>query len=130
MSRIWQALKNAERQRSASFLPESASVEGRQAAGCPQGNHTTSWVPVFVYGHATDGEPFHEEALALRVSGKEGLLALAVGVSYGQKLLLTDQRTEEEQVCRVVYVGPQYPGKNAVIIEFARAAAGLRHTGP
>jgi hypothetical protein len=60
---------------------------------------------VYVYGHGPEKEPFHEEAHTLNVSANGALLLLSVPVEKGQTLLLTNQLTEQEQACRVVFLG-------------------------
>ena len=56
---------------------------------------------VFVYGHAKDDEPFHEEAISLVVNSNGALLLMANAVIPGQKLLVTNPSTHAEQPCRV-----------------------------
>jgi hypothetical protein len=60
------------------------------------------YVPVFVYGHVADAEPFHQETNTLQVNANGALLKLDANVAYGQKLLLTNRVTQEEQECYVV----------------------------
>ena len=43
-------------------------------------------LPVFVYGHQSDTEPFAEEATVSQVSTHGGLLKLAMSVQVGQQL--------------------------------------------
>lgn len=63
---------------------------------------TSTYVPVFVYGYAAPDEPFHEETNTLEVSASGGLLRLGANVHSGQKLLLMNRVTKEEQECYVV----------------------------
>jgi hypothetical protein len=58
-----------------------------------------------VYGHEPEKEPFHEEAHTLNVSANGGLLLLSVPVAKGQRLLLTNTLTDQEQDCRIVFLG-------------------------
>ena len=62
-------------------------------------------IPVYVYGHGQEKEPFHEEAHTLHVNANGALLLLSVPVRKGQKLLLTNSLTQQEQDCRVVFIG-------------------------
>jgi hypothetical protein len=63
---------------------------------------------VYVYGHGSGAEPFHEEAHTLKVNADGALLLLSVPVHKGQKLLLTNLQTQQDQDCRVVYLGTQH----------------------
>jgi hypothetical protein len=62
-------------------------------------------ISVYVYGHGPGKEPFHEEAHTLNVNANGALLLLSVPVRKGQMLLLTNQMTQREQDCRVVFLG-------------------------
>lgn len=63
---------------------------------------TSLYVPVFVYGYAGPDEPFHEETNTLEVNANGGLLRLGANVHFGQKLLVMNRVTKEEQECYVV----------------------------
>ncbi len=77
-------------------------------------------VPVLIYGHPPGGDPFYEEATTLQVSAHGGLLILPPGVKVGQKLLLTNKHTQEEQECHVVRFDPPYREKLVAGIEFTQ----------
>lgn len=80
-------------------------------------------VPVFVYGRASDDEPFYEETKTLEVNAYGGLITMAMGVKRGQKLLLANAVTQKEQECHVVYLGPKHLNKKTdVAIEFTQPA--------
>lgn len=81
---------------------------GAGAVEVPDRRRSRRWsldVPVYVYGHAQGKEPFHEEAHTLHVNANGALLLLSVPVRKGQKLLLTNTLTQQEQDCRVVFIG-------------------------
>ncbi len=80
-------------------------------------------VEVQVYGEDVFRESFREFTHMLAVNAYGGLLALAARVQKGQKILVMNRKTREEQECRVVCVGPAQEGKWTVGIEFARPAA-------
>ena len=63
---------------------------------------------MLVYGHDLGQEPFHEEAHTLHVNSNGGLLLLSAPVREGQKLLLTNRFTQEEQNCNVVFLGTRH----------------------
>src|SRR6202140_5842996 len=105
ISRIFDALKNAQRVREGKLKP-NAPVEG--AVEIPDRRRSRRWsldVSVYVYGHGPEKEPFHEEAHTLHVNANGALLLLSVPVQKGQRLLLTNLLTQKEQHCRVVFLG-------------------------
>jgi hypothetical protein len=63
-------------------------------------------LPIFVYGHKSDAEPFFEDATVMQVSAHGGLLTLASNVRIGQELLLeTNGAQELRQSCWVARLG-------------------------
>ena len=77
-------------------------------------------ISVQVYGHGPGKEPFHEEAHTLNVNAHGGLLLLSVPVHQGQTLLLTNQETQQDQECRVVYLGTKHSRTVETGVEFPR----------
>lgn len=74
----------------------------------PDRRRSRRWVfdvSVYVYGYDSEKEPFHEEAHTLNVNATGALLLLSVPVRKGQKLLLTNRMTQQEQDCRVIFLG-------------------------
>lgn len=65
-------------------------------------------VSVHVYGHGPAKEPFYEEAHTLNVNANGALLLLSIPVQKGQRLLLTNQQTEKDQDCRVIFLGADH----------------------
>lgn len=65
-------------------------------------------IPVYVYGYGPNQEPFHEEAHTLQVNANGALLLLSVPVRDGQELLLTNTFTQQEQDCRIVFLGTRH----------------------
>jgi hypothetical protein len=109
MSRIFEALKNAQRLRAGKA--EATPPPAKDASELPDRRKCRRWavdVAVYVYGYGPSTEPFHEEAHTLNVSESGALLLLSVPVQKGQVLLLTNQLTQREQDCRVVFLGTQH----------------------
>jgi hypothetical protein len=105
MSRIFEALKQAQILRAGKHPPQPPRED---AAEIPDRRRARRWaldIPVYVYGYGADKEPFHEEAHTLHVNANGGLLLLSVPVRKGQKLLLTNRLTQQEQDCQVVFLG-------------------------
>jgi hypothetical protein len=105
MSRIFEALRHAELVRSGkaeSLAPAADAVE------VPDRRRSRRWsidIPVYVYGHGSGKETFHEEAHTLHISANGALLLLSVPIRKGQKLLLTNTLNQREQDCQVVFLG-------------------------
>jgi hypothetical protein len=108
MSRIFEALKNAQLNRSEKSKSDSIEVKLGEISERRRSRRWPLDVSVYVYGHGPGKETFHEEAHTLNVSANGALLLLSVPVQTGQLLLLTNQRTEQEMDCRVVYLGTRH----------------------
>ena len=105
MSRIFDALKQAETVRETPEIVKPREADSAEFAERRRGRRWSLDIPVYVYGHGPGKEPFHEEAHTLHVNANGALLLLSVPVREGQTILLTNTLTEEEQNCRVVYLG-------------------------
>jgi hypothetical protein len=81
-----------------------------------------AYVPVFVYGHAADRQPFHEEAYSADVSAVGARLIMGATVRPGQTLLLTNKVTQAERHCRVAYVADHDAQSIKVAVEFIEPA--------
>ena len=94
-------------------------------------------MPVLVYGHGGNGEPFLEQAETRVANAHGALLALAPAAVFlpggggtlirpavcsGQSLILMNPRTEEEVECLVRSVEPDPSAGNLVAVEFATAS--------
>ena len=108
MSRIFDALRNAQRAREGK---SPAKPPSKEAVEVPDRRRARRWsldIPVYVYGSGANKEPFHEEAHTLHVNANGALLLLSVPVQAGQTLLLTNKFTQQEQDCRVVFLGTRH----------------------
>jgi len=83
--------------------------------------------PVLVYGRREDEEPFQEETNVRVLNLRGGLITLATRVELGQHLILINLATEEDQRCRVAFVGEQHLDRNMIGIQFGRFAQEFRH---
>lgn len=108
MSRIFEALKQAKLVRSGKAAPKPPAADAVELSDRRRSRRWALDVSVYVYGHDPEKEPFHEEAHTLNVSANGALLLLSAPVSKGQMLLLTNQLTQKEQDCRVVYLGTKH----------------------
>jgi hypothetical protein len=132
VSRIWQALREAERERkrtrpagSAKSIeePEQEPPEDGPQSGEPErrkGLRHAHEVTLLIYGQDDDRQPFHEESETIDANENGCLLTLESAVSKGQRLFLTNTRNQAEQECRVVYIGKRTAGKTRVGVEFLK----------
>ncbi len=87
------------------------------------------YVPVFVYGYASENEPFYQETNTLQVNANGGLLRLDTSVQHGQKLLVVNRVTKEEQECYVVSLAKRPKHEDLRVgVAFAKAAPGFWDT--
>src|SRR6266403_1247965 len=68
-------------------------------------------LPVLVYGRGEDEEPFQEETNVRWLNFRGGLITFATKVAPGQQLILINPATEEDQRCRVAFIGEQHLGR-------------------
>ena len=121
MSRIYEALKLAQESR----LKNAAAVgDGLGMMEMPDRRSGPRWdlgTHLTVYGRASDECPFYEEVQAFSVNAEGGLLLLRVPVRKGQDLLLINNRTSQEQICRVVHVRIRDTQTSEVAVTFSSA---------
>ena len=79
-------------------------------------------LPVVVCGESLERKPFWEEALTVAINAHGVLLVLNEKIELGQKLLLMNPTTWDEQEARVVYFTASYGSLTYVGIEFMRPA--------
>ena len=90
-------------------------------------------LPVVVQGKSSNETPFADPTRATVLSAHGCLLTLSAAVVLGNRLLLRNVATREEQDCRVVYLGAQQGGRTEVGLRFKAAAPqfwGLEHPPP
>jgi PilZ domain len=61
---------------------------------------------------------FQEETQTLVVNAHGAMIALTARVVKGQSLRMKNRVTQEEQACKVVYLGPMAAGKAQVGVDF------------
>jgi hypothetical protein len=65
---------------------------------------------------------FHEETQTLVVNAHGAMIAIAAKVTKGQMVRVKNRATEEEHVCKVVYLGPASGGKVQVGVDFTSSS--------
>jgi hypothetical protein len=132
MSRIWQALRQAEQERARAHAREVPDIEemDREPASLEEvarpsrpsdrrkGLRHAHETTLLVYGSDAEKQPFHEQSETIDANENGCLFSLGSAVSRGQRLFLTNMRNQAEQECRVVYVGRRARGKVRVGVEF------------
>jgi len=116
VSRIWDALKEAEKEKTKrrGGRPQKDGAERRRSERWKQP------VPVLVYGSDGDKQPFHEETETLDINEGGCAFPLETTVVAGQALFLTNTRNLAERECRVVHIGKRAHGKCRVGVNFLR----------
>jgi hypothetical protein len=75
-------------------------------------------VAVRVRGSDAQGRSVDEETETLAINAHGALVMLQSRFTSGAKLLLQHKRTQEEQECQVVFLGPVRAGKAEIGLEF------------
>src|SRR6202166_4079081 len=132
MSRIFETLKHAHLVRAAKAPPETPEEDAAEYSDRRRSRRWAFDISVYVYGHGPEKEPFHEEAHTLNVNANGALLLLSVPVRKGQMLLLTNQLTQREQDCRVVFLGTKRSRTVETGVEFPQTNPNFwqRHAPP
>jgi PilZ domain-containing protein len=128
VSRIWDALKQAELDRTRTAGRKSAREPKSDGAERRKSQRWEQPVPLLVYGSDAEKQPFHEETMTIDINDDGCSLALETHVSRGQRLFIINMRNQAERECRVIHVGRRTRGKYRVGVNFLRpgaAGAGL-----
>jgi hypothetical protein len=78
-------------------------------------------VAVRIRGVNTQGNTIEEETETLAINAHGALVLLQTRFTSGTKVLLQHKRTQEEQECHVVFLGPVRSGKAEIGLEFTSA---------
>jgi hypothetical protein len=118
MSKIWDALREAERLKNQRVY-EQGLQNHRDAI--PERRSTERFLanaPLLVYGYGATDDPFHEGTEALYVNARGGLITLTTAVNPGQTLLLINKVNLKEEKCTVVRRASTYLNRTAIAVEF------------
>jgi hypothetical protein len=122
VSRIWDALKEAEQEKSRSGSRDRTARGVKATSERRKSRRSQQSVPLLVYGSDAEKQPFHEETETLEVNDHGCLLAIENEVVRGQRLFLTNTSNQAEHECRVVHVGKRVRGKAKIGVAFLRPA--------
>ena len=78
-------------------------------------------VAVRVRGKDAQGNTFEEETETLAINAHGALILVNARVTSGSTMLMQHKRTQEEQECHVVFLGPVRAGKSEIGLEFSEA---------
>ena len=82
-------------------------------------------VAVRVRGKDSQGHAFDEETETLAINAHGALILVNARVTSGSKMMMQHKRTQEEQECHVVFLGPVRGGKAEIGLEFSEPAPHL-----
>jgi hypothetical protein len=75
-------------------------------------------IPVRAAGKDSEGRKFRESSQTIVINAHGGLLYLQATLELGSELVITNPATEEEQECRVVYLGDTSGKGTRIGVEF------------
>ena len=90
-------------------------------------------LPMIVQGKSTDESTFADPTRAMILSAHGCLATLSASVKLGDRVVMRNIATGEEQDCQVVYLGEKQGGRSEVGLCFKTAAPqfwGLDHPPP
>lgn len=76
-------------------------------------------VGVRIRGTDAQGNAFDEETETLAINAHGALILTNARVTSGSKVQMQNKRTEEEQECQVVFLGPVRAGRSEIGLEFS-----------
>jgi hypothetical protein len=76
-------------------------------------------VAVRIRGNNAQGTTFEEETETLAINAHGALILLHARVTSGSKVFMRHNRTQDEQECQVVFLGPVRSGKAEIGLEFS-----------
>jgi hypothetical protein len=142
MSKIFEALRSAEAARKPEPRPTKPAESPAKKRDRRQGERRRGERRPFdsllrVYGSTPGGDTFYEDAHTINVSTHGALLEMNVPVSVGQNLMLINEGTDRQQICKIVKtrtldtevleVAVEFPVPHA---EFWRVFSAAQEAGP
>jgi hypothetical protein len=118
MSKIWAAIREAERDKNSRIYNEGPEDGSDLLPDRRSTKRLPANTPVLVYGYGITDDPFHEGTEALSVNARGGLITLTTAVNPGQTLLLINKKNEREERCTVVREVSTYLNRTGVAVKF------------
>jgi hypothetical protein len=97
---------------------QTANAENELAASQRRSSRVFTRIPIRASGKNVHGRKFRENSQTIVVNAHGGLLYLNETVELGAQIVLINPISEEEQECRVVYLGDTSEKGQRVGIEF------------
>jgi hypothetical protein len=118
MSKIWDALRKAERLKNQRAYKEGLQNHWDAISERRSTKRFLANTPVLVYGYGATDDPFHEQTKALSVNAGGGLITLTSAVNPGQTLLLINEVNLKEEKCTVVRQVSTYLNRTDIVVKF------------
>lgn len=97
-------------------MPETQTTNQRRSS------RVFTRIPVHASGKNAEGRKFKESSQTIVINAHGGLLYLQASLELGSEVVLTNPATEEDQECRVVYLGDTSDKGTRVGVEFLSPA--------
>lgn len=97
-------------------MPETQTTNQRRSS------RVFTRIPVRASGKSAEGRKFKESSQTIVINAHGGLLYLHETLELGGEVVLTNPATEEDQECRVVYLGDTSDKGTRVGVEFLSPA--------
>lgn len=120
MSKIWDALREAERHKKQRVEEEGIENSWDAISDRRSTKRFLANAPILVYGYRATEDPFHELTEAVSVNAGGGLITLATAVSAGQTLLLINEANLKEEKCTVIRRVFSCLNSAGIIVKFAQ----------
>ena len=82
-------------------------------------------VPVRIHGKDSQGNAFDEETETLAINAHGALILVNARLTSGGIVMMQHKRTQEEQECHVVFLGPVCAGRAEIGLEFSEPRPGF-----
>ena len=111
---------------------QQSGTKAKTASGSLHSDAVSLEVPIKIHGSRATGvsrdvtsqtEPFEEETTTIIVFPQGGVLRMATGVNVGQMLVLTNSKSRQDAICRVVKVRNFANMQSYVEVEFTQPQA-------
>ncbi len=118
MSKIWDALRKAQRLRNQRVYKEGLQNYRDAIPERRSSKRFLANTPVLVYGYGATDDPFHERTEALSVNAGGGQITLTTAVNPGQTLLLINEVNLKEEKCTVVREVSTSLDRTDIVVKF------------
>jgi len=118
MKTIIEALPSAEPASKSAPCPAKPGENSTKGRNRRRSERRAFNAVIRVYGSSDSGKSFYVEARTINVSTHGALLELNVAARVGQKLMLINEETQRQQICKIVNIRTQDAETFLVAVEF------------